>query len=53
MDFKMKKTRAGQSVIEYFVILTVILAVILSTGFIERMRGTFDTYFNKAVVNLK
>lgn len=43
----MRKTRA-QSVIEYFVILTVILAVILSTGVIDKIRSSFEAYFNKA-----
>lgn len=43
----------GQSTIEYFVILTVILAAILSTGVIERVRGGFKVYFNSAVERLK
>ena len=43
----------GQSTIEYFVILTVILAAILSTGVIERIRGGFEVYFNSAVERIK
>jgi hypothetical protein len=43
----MRKTKA-QSVIEYFVIMTVILAVILSTGVIDKIRSGFQTYFDKA-----
>lgn len=39
---------SGQSVIEYFVVLTVILAVILSSGFLGRIRNAFDIYFTTA-----
>ena len=40
--------RGGQSVIEYFVVLTVILAVILSSGFLSRIRNAFVLYFTTA-----
>lgn len=43
----MKKIKA-QSVIEYLVIMTVILAAILSTGIIDKIRASFETYFDKA-----
>jgi uncharacterized protein (UPF0333 family) len=43
------KNKKGQSSIEYFVIMVVILAAIVSTGFIDRMRNAFDEYFNNAV----
>lgn len=44
----MRRRILGQSVIEYFVVLTVILAAILSSGFIDRLRDAFDIYFDKA-----
>lgn len=43
----------AQSTIEYFVILTLILAAILSSRVIERVRGGFQGYFNSAVERLK
>ena len=49
----MRKRISGQSVVEYFIILVVVLAALLSTGFIDRMRGAFETYFNKAVVHFQ
>lgn len=45
--------KKGQSVIEYFVIMTAILGVILSSGVIERIRGHFDRYFNSAVERMR
>jgi hypothetical protein len=42
----MKKI-SGQTVIEYFVVFALILGVILSTGFIARMRGVLGNYFTK------
>lgn len=49
----MRKTRAGQSLIEYFVILTVILAAVLSTGIIDRVHQAFDDYFTDAIEYLR
>jgi hypothetical protein len=40
--------RKGQSVTEYFIIMTVVLAAILATGFIDNIRGVFRNYFTKA-----
>jgi len=42
----------GQSTMEYFIILSVVLTAILATGFIGRMRGAFDTYFTRAVAEI-
>lgn len=44
----MRRRILGQSVIEYFVVLTVILAAILSSGFLDRIRVAFDGYFDRA-----
>jgi hypothetical protein len=49
----MRKHVSGQSVIEYFIMMALILAAILSTGVIERIRGGFQGYFNSAVSHLK
>jgi exopolysaccharide biosynthesis protein len=49
----MRKKLSGQSVIEYFIMMALILAAILSTGFIEHIRGGFKAYFNSAVSHLK
>ena len=40
---------SAQSVIEYFVVMSIILAVILSSGIIDTIRGSFTDYFNRAV----
>ena len=45
---KMRKTISAQSAIEYLVVLTVILAVILSSGVRERIRDAFNVYFTNA-----
>ena len=42
----------GQSAIEYLVVLTVVLAVILSSGFIGRIRDSFNIYFTNAAGNI-
>jgi hypothetical protein len=44
----MFKKAKGQIIVEYFVTMVVILAVVLSTGFIGRVRSIFSTYFTKA-----
>lgn len=44
--------RKGQSTMEYFIILAVVLTAILATGFIDRMRGAFDTYFTRATAEI-
>jgi len=49
----MKKTISGQSVIEYFVMMAVILAAILSTGVIEHFQGALNNYFDSAVTHLR
>jgi len=46
------KTR-GQTIIEYFVIMAIVLAVILSSGFIGRIRSGFQAYFNSAAANMR
>lgn len=40
---------SGQSVIEYLVIMTVTLAAILSTGVIDKIRNSFETYLTRGV----
>jgi len=49
----MKKHLAGQSVIEYFVILALVMVVIASSGFIDTVRNAFYDYFNRGVAYLK
>lgn len=44
--------RKGQSVMEYFIILAVVLTAILATGFIGRMRGAFGIYFTRAAAEI-
>jgi len=44
----MKKPNSGQSVSEYFIIMTVITAVIIASGFLGKIKSTFDVYFDKA-----
>jgi len=44
----MKGYKRGQSVSEYFIVMTVILAALLATGFIDNVREVFRTYFTKA-----
>lgn len=48
----MKKTN-GQTVIEYFILMVIVLAVILSTGFIGRIRNSFQAYFDVAKGNMR
>lgn len=43
----------AQTVIEYFIIATVLLGVILSSGVIERFRNSFQGYFDTAVEQMK
>ncbi|MFH0763267.1 MAG: hypothetical protein V1925_05210 [Candidatus Omnitrophota bacterium] len=38
----------GQTVMEYVIIFSVILAAIFSTGIIDRVRDTFKLYLSKA-----
>jgi len=49
----MKKKTNGQTVIEYFIIMVIILAVILSTGFIDRVRNSFQGYFSDAAARMR
>lgn len=42
------KSRSGQTVVEYFIIFAVILAAILSTGFLDRIKNAFDNYLNRS-----
>lgn len=48
-----KQLKTGQSTVEYFLIMVVILVAVLSTGFIGRIRGAFRTYFDNAVTYLR
>ena len=43
----MRKTHSnsGQSIAEYFIIIVVILAAVLSVRFLDKIRGSFNTYF--------
>lgn len=47
------KRNKGQNTIEYFIIMTIILAAILSSRIIERVRGGFEGYFNSAAERIK
>ena len=38
----------GQSVAEYFILISVILAAILACGFVDNIRGIFLQYFGNA-----
>jgi hypothetical protein len=49
----MRRQISAQSIIEYFVIMVVILGAILSTRFIERVRSSFEVYFNNAVEKMR
>jgi uncharacterized protein (UPF0333 family) len=44
----MLNKRAGQNVAEYFLMMVVVLAAIMAIGFLGKVRGVFDGYFNKA-----
>lgn len=44
----MKRPKRGQSIAEYFIIMTVVLAAILATGFIDNIKGVFRDYFTRA-----
>ncbi|MFA5145740.1 MAG: hypothetical protein WC723_07095 [Candidatus Omnitrophota bacterium] len=43
----------GQSVIEYFVVLALLMALAVSSGFINTVRDAFYNYFNRGVAYLK
>lgn len=47
-----KSMRKGQSTMEYFIILAVVLTAILASGFIGRLRGAFDIYFTRATAEI-
>ena len=49
----MKRQVSGQSVIEYFVIFALMMALAVSTGFIDTVRNAFYDYFNRGVAYLK
>lgn len=42
----------AQSTIEYLLILLIVLAAILGSNFIHRMRNPFKLYFDKAVAEI-
>lgn len=44
----MKRKNLGQSVAEYIIITSVLLAAVLATGFIGHMRSAFARYFDAA-----
>lgn len=44
----MRQPKLAQSVLEYFIIMTVILAAVLATGFVGNVKDVFRTYFTKA-----
>ena len=46
------KNRKGQSAVEYFIIFTIILVLVITTGTIGRIRTAFEGYFNKAVEHM-
>ena len=44
----MKKLNRAQSVAEYLILMSVILAAAITVGMLGRMKGSFETYFNAA-----
>jgi len=44
----MKRPDGGQSVAEYFLIMVVVLAAILATGFVDNVKDVFRNYFTRA-----
>ncbi|MCU0666748.1 MAG: hypothetical protein MUF05_06615 [Candidatus Omnitrophica bacterium] len=40
--------KKAQTTAEYFVIMAVVIAAIVSAGFIMKMKGSFKNYFNTA-----
>ncbi|MDD5408934.1 MAG: hypothetical protein PHC71_02455 [Candidatus Omnitrophica bacterium] len=49
----MRKDTKGQSVIEYFVVLALLMALAVSSGFIDTVRKSFYDYFNRGITYLK
>lgn len=45
--------KTAQAIMEYVLVFSVVMAAILASGFIDRVRGTFDSYFTKAVEHLR
>ncbi len=48
----MIRRERGQSVAEYFLIFSVIIAAILACGFVDKVRGAFNTYFTRATTTM-
>ncbi len=50
----MKKfaAKSAQSVIEYVLIMSVLLAAVLAVGFIGRVQAAFNTYFTNATTEI-
>lgn len=44
----MKKTFKGQSTVEYFIMMIVVLVAIATSGVIGKVQTALGTYFNKA-----
>lgn len=52
----MKRPRASQSVVEYFIMMVVVLSAIVFLNFANkdgRMIGAFKTYFNDTVKQME
>jgi uncharacterized protein (UPF0333 family) len=49
---KYKNNLLGQSTMEYLIILGVVLAALISTGFITKIRSAFQSYFSGAVSSI-
>lgn len=47
------RSKSGQSAMEYFIIISLVLAVIISSGFIGHMRDAFHGYFDAAVERMR
>lgn len=47
------RSKSGQSAMEYFIIISVLLAVIINSGFIGQMRDAFRGYFDAAVERMR
>jgi Flp pilus assembly pilin Flp len=44
----MKRRNSGQSTAEYFILLAVIALAVVATGFLGKIKGAFQGYFDQA-----
>jgi hypothetical protein len=43
------KNKKAQSIMEYMLIMTVVIAAIISVGFLDNVKGIFRNYFDSMV----